>query len=139
MAYLKETECCGLREIDDLSLTKPATSMIQICYDFFESMDSAFIVFTGVTKELYGRKFKKFILDNKLGTVIETESKRNPNSGNRIKTWIWTVNITKLKSWFKKNKNDLCIEHSYDHECECKECSKKEKDSEPVDYRFNFN
>lgn len=125
---LQETSCCGLRDIEGLCERTPKEAMINVCYDFFrDEMDSAFILFTGVTKKRYGQKFKKYILDNKLGTVIETESKRNPNSSNRIKTWVWTLNVTKLKSWFKINRKDMCVDDEcWSVNCLCKECKKHE-------------
>ena len=107
---LSRTACCGLRQIDGLSNHKPKEAMKRVCRGFFRSgMKGAFIAFTEAsysfqTESTYGKDFKKFIEKNKLGDVTETKSKRNPNSGNKLITFVWAVKPTNLKNWYKKNK-----------------------------------
>lgn len=107
-AVIERTNCCGFKEIDGLENTTTKQALIDICHDYFnEDNDCAFLFFTGVTKEKYGQKFKALIKKEKLGTIIETRSKKNPNSSNKIKAWIWDINKTKLRAFAKQNKVEI--------------------------------
>lgn len=46
-----------------------------------------------------GERFAQYVRENKLGNVLKSESARNPNSGNQIAVWIWTVDQTALLAW----------------------------------------
>ena len=56
----------------------------------------------GYTGDLY-RSIKK----HKLGNVIQTEKKHNPNSGNKIRVYLWTVDKKALSKWFKRHKHKV--------------------------------
>ena len=45
----------------------------------------------------YGRNLANYIKKNKLGDVVATQKRVNPNSGNRIQSWLWTVNKRNLR------------------------------------------
>ena len=64
----------------------------------------AFYVFTGVTSHdsVYGQRLADYILKNKLGTIVTSVSKRNPNSGNMIQIWTWGVDKEALIKWWHK-------------------------------------
>jgi len=105
MITIERTNCCGFKEIDNLCDGTAEQNLKETCEQFFnDDNDAAFLFFTGVSKEGYGQKFKKLILKEKLGEITETKAKRNPNSGNKIKAWIWAVNKTKFKQYAKRNK-----------------------------------
>jgi hypothetical protein len=64
-----------------------------------------YAVFTQAGKgESYGRKFAALIRKQKLGTVVQATTKTvtNPNSGNVLKAWLWTVNHKNLRKWAQK-------------------------------------
>lgn len=78
----------------------------------------AHVIFTGVTKcidkghnrgreDNYGLKLSKWIEKQKLGTVVASPSRVNPNTGNKVTVWIWTVNKVNLIRYFKTHKGDL--------------------------------
>lgn len=54
-------------------------------------------------RQSYGDKLAHYIRENNLGTVTVSEENLNPNSGNRLKIFIWTFNWTDLKAWYEKN------------------------------------
>lgn len=56
---------------------------------------------TGAT---YGRKFAALIKKENLGEVVQATTKTvtNPNSGNVLKAWLWTVNHKNLRAWAQK-------------------------------------
>lgn len=103
---LDETKCCGVKEIDGLSYTDTPQEALKDVWDSYHNRgnDCRFMIFTGVTNEKYGQKFRNLIIKEKLGKVIETESKVNPNSDNPIKVWVWTINKTNFKNYARKNK-----------------------------------
>jgi hypothetical protein len=50
-----------------------------------------------------GIAFAKVIADNALGPIVENaEVTFNPNSGNKIRTWIWQINREKTRKFVKK-------------------------------------
>ena len=55
----------------------------------------------------YGDEFSAFILDNKLGKVVETGVVRNRafHSEHSNKAWLWEPNQKKLKDWWKVEKD----------------------------------
>lgn len=67
-----------------------------------------YAVFTQAGKKrTYGKKFAALIRRENLGEVMQatTKSVKNPNSGNILKAWIWTVNHKNLKAWAQKQAN----------------------------------
>jgi len=111
----KYIDCCGIREISGLSYHRgPRTAMKAFCSVYpeskspnnpYSSNDSAFryAVFSQINQAKYGERFAAYIRDNKLGDVIETTGKHvNPNSGNVLKVFVWTVDHTAVKQWLKK-------------------------------------
>mgnify|MGYP001558905767 FL=1 len=91
------TTCCGLKEIDGLKET-PNETVFYVCVDFFDNdIKGAFIIFTDVLRSRRGLRLQNYIQAKKLGKITESSYKRNPNSGNRLKVWVWEVNEKKLQ------------------------------------------
>jgi hypothetical protein len=64
-------------------------------------------IFTGVTHTDYAPAFKDFITAEKLGSVVETPARVNPNSGNSIKCYLWTLNnYNDLVKWWADHPAD---------------------------------
>ena len=53
----------------------------------------------------YGVAFAKFIEENRLGKVVRADSKfhKNPNSGNMLTAWIWTLDEKAIDAWLKES------------------------------------
>lgn len=49
----------------------------------------------------YGQNFAAFIREHRLGDVVETGRHVNPNSSNKLKVWVWTVDHAALVGWLK--------------------------------------
>ncbi len=72
-----------------------------------------YAVFTQAgSRRSYGKKFAALITSAKLGTVVQATKKtvKNPNSGNILKAWLWTVNHNALQKWAQKEVNRLAKE-----------------------------
>jgi hypothetical protein len=120
VAYLtQEGPCCGLAEIHKLCDDKtPKDSMENVApeivdrdeieggleYQQFKNSNGyEFVVFTDHLKMTKGEAFRKYIKDQKLGSVHASRAKLNPNTGNLVKIYLWSVNRRKLFQWCKKN------------------------------------
>lgn len=126
---LTETTCCGVREIDGLYSSSKKTVMAVAGDIFNYSMDGAFILFTDPPKFRRGNALSVFIKRNKLGSVVATVSKLNPNSGNKLKAYLWNWDKKALRAYWKKNggrldyeEDDCCCNHEEDEDYECNGC-----------------
>jgi hypothetical protein len=58
-------------------------------------MSKALLVFSDNTNSGpnggYGENFAKWLKENNMGDVVEVSSAVNPNTGNRIKLWSWSL------------------------------------------------
>ena len=108
---LESTNCCGVDEIAGLADT-PEETLKDVCYEKYplknsncwydeEGEEQAFILITDTVKRGFDKKLVDYIRLNKLGVVIGTKPKKNPNSGNRIRAWLWSPNEKNLNKWFK--------------------------------------
>lgn len=86
---VRSTSCCGVRDIDGLS--DHSRNMEGAFRLFWPQFTGAFALFTCPTKNKYGERFKKYIEKHKLGSVVETERRKNPNSGNMLRAYLWTL------------------------------------------------
>lgn len=98
---INETSCCGLDEIMGVSAQKPNIILKEL-YEFILDGDSKppFYLFTDETSSSGGKGLAKYIKDYKLGDLVCTKSKRNPNSGHNIKAWLWTINKNNFSKWY---------------------------------------
>ncbi len=48
-----------------------------------------------------GEKLAKVVRAENLGALFVTRSRRNPNSGNQIKTWMWAVNWQAVRNYLQ--------------------------------------
>lgn len=111
MADINETTCCGLMELYGLSDNTPGNLVLIVANHRFEQANYGnkdeygycFVLFTDVSEKDYGPGLVKYIKKNKLGKVIQTSSKRNPNTGHRIRAWIWEINQAALWKVYRKN------------------------------------
>jgi hypothetical protein len=51
----------------------------------------------------YGDKFATFIVENNLGTVVQSQRRTNPNSSNPGKLFLWTLNHAALDKFFREH------------------------------------
>ena len=104
--YIQGMDCCGIKEISGLSYAKNSAeamySFMNNSYDWNQRF--RYVIFSQAkTNATYGKKFAAFIRKHKLGSTVVTRGEhRNPNSGNVLKIWIWTINWFAVKTWYKK-------------------------------------
>lgn len=115
MRLIREA-CCGLREIDGLSLDSNARQAMEsfitntLVGGFYEGPDHRwrYAVFTeasnALTRHFYGLEFARFIRTHKLGKLVTTSGARNPNSHKHLRAWLWEVDWNAIKKYAKKSK-----------------------------------
>lgn len=111
---LEDTPCCGVSIYD--GLVDAEAVLLDIGsdkYGAWSDSEQAFIIFTDTKESGAGDKLAKFIEKNKLGTIISTKYRQNPNTSNLIKVWVWAPNEKNFKSWYKKNSDDEDNEDDY--------------------------
>jgi hypothetical protein len=94
--------CCGLDELHEIRGSDPAAFFKDYqkpdgTYRRF--MHVANVVFTDIdvsengskgNNYYWGNLWKEYIQKNKLGSVKTNRPRRNPNSGNLVKAYLWT-------------------------------------------------
>ena len=102
-------DCCGIKELSRLKgLTKNLGSSENVAKAVAkivvgQVLKSAFLVFSEVRGGgTYGTDLKAFILAKGLGTVTQSKTVENPNSGNYITVYLWWMDRNALKTWHEK-------------------------------------
>lgn len=131
MSYFGPTGCCGLDEYYGLNTNVDVADIPRELFlyslDENRGMDptwstvrvSTQIVLTAVQPQSTGnhraryhygadKKLVALVKKHKLGTIVSSPLKLNPNSGNKIKCYLWAVSVSGLKAylqgpWKKKN------------------------------------
>lgn len=103
--------CCGLREAGGLSHSRTPTEALK---EFWEETRTIkhewssgpvrrnkfrYVIFSGTSRGKYAEKLKAHIEANKLGEVISTGYHKNPNSGNQLQVYVWTVDWEAFKKY----------------------------------------
>ena len=111
MARLEGTPCCGVNFIDEISVDSSTTvTLMDVCFKKYEGEwgeveEQAFLIFTdNVSESIAGKNLAKFIEEHELGIIVKTRQRKNPNTGNSVKVWVWSPNERNLKAWYNNNK-----------------------------------
>lgn len=115
MAYLEGSGIsCGVDQLEGLYNQTPLQIIyrvarcclnreaVDIDYDERRAHGFGYIIFSDTIREDNGQKLADYIHKNKLGAISSPKAKRNPNSGNMIKVWTWSVNNRALARWYKE-------------------------------------
>lgn len=68
----------------------------------------AFIIFSDIyliKPKSNGEIVANFVEENKLGEIHRSIAKRNPNTGNRIRVYLWNVNWRNYSNWIDKQES----------------------------------
>jgi hypothetical protein len=90
---IESCECCGVKELNGISdySSKEVVKFVK-GYRYDNDVHPPFYLFTGITDKRYAQRLANYIKRNKLGRVVQTQSKVNPNSNNHITAYLWQVN-----------------------------------------------
>lgn len=100
-ASIKDMNCCGTKEICRVSYMEPESLLRKYAHSLLTRV--AHVFFTDINANSRsarsGFRFAAYIRRNRLGRVTKcVQSAINPNSGNRLTAWIWTVDHANLRS-----------------------------------------
>lgn len=108
MMDIRHMSCCGFRELSYIGGQTPEENMERICRHYaihgrltVEHLALSHAVFTATGRAKYGRAFAAYITQHKLGDLVCSTLATNPNSGNKIQGWIWTLDREALVKWYK--------------------------------------
>lgn len=119
--YLSSYSCCGVREIGTLGAHRGPGEALwafasEVGYNGIPGIANRgfgndrfrFVIFSQAQsvpgKDLkYGDKFAAYIANHDLGEVISTGIHVNPNSGNHLKVFVWTIDHEAVKSLLTKD------------------------------------
>lgn len=129
MFEIRSTSCCGMRELGDIGGGNKTAEQVlrELClnlppvYDYAQKRNGHFklagrtinfnlVVFTGVVirmrgdnsnerKDNYGEQLASLITNEGLGVVVPSATGVNPNTGNTIQAWVWTVDSDRLAAY----------------------------------------
>lgn len=112
-------DCCGLGELAgvmsvDLASEASRRAYLQKLMNSLQSFGGKFLVFSVVAEKDNDGEFELFghhapyllslIARHKLGTVVEAGEGVNPNSGNLLKVYVWTLDKEAIAEWILEGK-----------------------------------
>lgn len=108
------TSCCGIRELYGISDKSPELILYSLGYYLAqnETVNGSHYLFsdnTGGHDDHYGEILRDYILEQGLGTVVETPFTHNPNSGNMLKAFLWTINQEAFNVWYTTKVQELAV------------------------------
>ena len=104
---LDSMNCCGLREASGLQDTPIEECIYEVARSRFgyEGEKFGFIIFSEEASYRRGSTLKAYIKKHELGTVVQSPVEVNPNTGNRLRIYIYTIHQVNLLKWWNKNGN----------------------------------
>lgn len=114
---LRRFSCCGVKELSGISdhanplaVLQRYVAEVRTMYNrpkggrFMFTPGGAHMFFTQAGNGVvYGENLAAYIEKNELGTIIRSPGRVNPNSGNNLIVFLWTLNQKNLKAWVKKH------------------------------------
>jgi Fe-S-cluster formation regulator IscX/YfhJ len=104
--------CCGIKEIDVITGQSPEHILEDICQEWFDDTQRAFLIFSVTGKCVSAKNLANYIKENKLGKTYKMKPKMNPNTHNTINMYCWAVNNPGFKSlgikrgWYSKRSRE---------------------------------
>jgi hypothetical protein len=109
--YLSGLGCCGIREMSGLytSVDQEKEAAMVLAENMYNTnshdyygQNFRYIVFSEASGR-YGERFADFLHREGLTDLglVSTGRNVNPNSGNEVRVWIWTVDHEVFKKWWE--------------------------------------
>jgi hypothetical protein len=111
---------CGVRIAYELH-KDPALSAVEIAREFYESDDTdyddqdrsaAMVIFSDLSMETSpGSRLAKFLKSLRCGKLTGSAVRRNPNSKNFIRVWIFAPSHRKFRKWYETQGRKVANEY----------------------------
>lgn len=110
---IENTHCCGMDLLEDHHEWEECRDTVfEVCDHYYQSGrnhhtdDESIVPFLILSASSYQwkdmEKFRRYVTTHKLGRIISSRSKHNPNSGNNLKAYIWETNHNNLQKFYKQ-------------------------------------
>ena len=109
--------CCGVKELCGIGYMMGEFGPVGVIKDYIRQSRSAIcpaptpyrprvahLIFTQASPGRYGADLAAYIIKNKLGTILQTPSQANPNSGNKVIMFLWSLDKPNLIAWARKHR-----------------------------------
>jgi hypothetical protein len=112
------TISCGVYQLQNLD-SDSSVVVQQVANDISNRITTgentyAFLLFSDAVIAGNGASLAKYIKEKKLGSIVASRVKINPNSENKIKVWIWGVNRNNLFKFLKMEIPEYNDDEDYD-------------------------
>lgn len=105
MAYLAETQCCGIRELDEIQDTSSGErAVLDAAEDWFGYDNQRAFIFYSTVRGTRGEEITQYIRKHRLGVVKKMPPTMNGNTDNLLTMWVWAPNKQNFERWWIKNK-----------------------------------
>lgn len=104
MAKLNGTSCCGLNELANIQTHTDPISVLMTVTPQVLRQNRSFLIYSCNDQSKMGDELSALIKENGLGVVKHTRRKHNPNSGNKLRVYLWDVEAEALRNWYEVNK-----------------------------------
>lgn len=101
---VEQLNCCGITELADICTDATPEHSLLVAGTY----DQGLVVFSDVHTSQYkhGKALASLIKRLKLGKVVVSYTVTNPNTENRVRAWMWSVNQKALETWQDAHRND---------------------------------
>lgn len=101
--FINEMDCCGVVELVEIRTCKPW----EVARFMQRHARIPLVIFTQAyhpedNQPAYGDILKNYIVKHKLGAVTNSEARRNPNTGNWITVYTWSLNQDRIRKVKRK-------------------------------------
>lgn len=123
MLAIEDTSCCGVKELSDINEHETPSELLEtFCKDWFDTDkddpgQGCLVTFTDIVsdKGTMGPELARFITRKRLGIIKKSATRTNPNSGNSIALWVWAVNKSALKKFWREHNPEDYKAHFSDY------------------------
>ena len=127
MYYNPNINCCGIKEMHNISMYAPEKTILafksemneisaKTIVGIYDTVPAGVVMFTDANSDgtlSYGKRLADYIIANKLGRIEQLAPFENPNSGNIVTPFFWYVGHPAFKVFLDKHVDKLTVPKNY--------------------------
>lgn len=102
MIGIEDLQCCGVKELVGVR-DKPEDIIEEIAAFHVEDQGFRYLIYTDTKTFPGGKRLTNFIRSKKLGSVTSPRMGVNPNSGNKLKAYLWRLDLNAIRKYYNEN------------------------------------
>jgi hypothetical protein len=99
MADIQDLYCCGVKELQGVR-ENPKDIIDEVAASNIEDQGFRYLIYTDTKTFPGGKRLTNFIRSKKLGSVTSPRMGVNPNSGNKLKAYLWRIDLQALRKYY---------------------------------------